>query len=46
MRSFPARYRGKCAECLDSIEVDDEVTYVDDELTHAACAPTEEDALW
>lgn len=46
MRPFPARYPGRCTECHEGIEVDDEVTYVDDELLHAACAPDEEGTLW
>jgi hypothetical protein len=35
---FVARYRGECADCGDRIEPGQQVTYVDDELTHADCA--------
>lgn len=34
---FPARYPGRCGVCDGRIEPDDSVTYVDDELAHAAC---------
>ena len=46
MRTFPARYAGRCAaDCGRPIEVDDEVGYVDDELVHAdGCADREADA--
>jgi len=38
-RTFPAKYPGECAAgCGDRIGVDDEVTYVDDQLVHADCA--------
>lgn len=46
MKTFTAHYRGKCIECLEGIEVGDELTYVDGDLMHAECAPAEEDALW
>lgn len=37
--SFTARYPGRCAaECGESIEPGDDVTFVDDRLVHADCA--------
>lgn len=40
--SFPAKYRGKCASCLEPIEVGQEVHFVgaynhDKELQHVEC---------
>lgn len=37
MSSFRAAYRGACSEG-DQIAIGDEVTYVDDQLTHIDCA--------
>lgn len=39
MKTFTARYRGRCAECDDEIEPGDEVAYADDDLVHEDCHP-------
>lgn len=39
--SFPARYRGVCASCLEPVVPGDEVRYNgDDELVHETCGST------
>ena len=35
--SFPARYRGHCPRCDESIATGEDVTYEGDDLVHADC---------
>ena len=38
---FRAKYRGECGACEEPIEVDDVLTYDEDQtVIHADCAPT------
>lgn len=37
MRTFRARYPGRCGNCDEPIEPGDEVTYVDEDVVHADC---------
>jgi hypothetical protein len=37
VRTFEARYPGRCGICDERIHVGDEVGYVDDEIAHAKC---------
>jgi hypothetical protein len=40
---FTAQYPGRChADCGQTIEPGDDVTYADDELVHAGCTPKTE----
>jgi hypothetical protein len=38
MKSFEARYGGRCALCDDPIDPGDDCTYFEDEVCHWDCA--------
>jgi hypothetical protein len=45
MKSFEARYEGRCAACGDRIEIGDDAAYDDDEVVHAYCVDEDETDL-
>lgn len=41
MRTFAAKYPGRCGICDDKIEKGDECAYDEDEVCHAECVENE-----